>query len=88
MRGIHGAGDNSHKDWDWYVKSIIGTNFIGHPMDPQFQKATMRIEDKAHPATAQMMIMNPLAGGGIANLFSTHPATEDRVARLRQLARG
>ena len=43
---------------------------------------------EAHPATAQMMIMNPLAGGGIANLFSTHPATEDRVARLRQLARG
>ncbi len=42
---------------------------------------------EAHPATAQMMIMNPLAGGGIANLFSTHPATEQRVARLRELAR-
>lgn len=52
--GIHGAGDNSHKDWDWYVKAIIGTSFIGHPMDPQFQKATMRIENKAHPATAQL----------------------------------
>ena len=36
----------------------------------------------AHPATAQMMIMNPLSGGGIANLFSTHPSTEERVARL------
>ncbi len=34
-----------------------------------------------HPATAQMMIMNPLSGGAIANLFSTHPATEERVAR-------
>ncbi len=42
---------------------------------------------EAHPATAQMMIMNPLSGGGIANLFSTHPATEQRVARLRELAR-
>lgn len=52
--GIHGAGDNSHKAWDWYVTSIIGTNFIGHPMDPQFQKATMRIEDHTHPSTAQM----------------------------------
>lgn len=52
--GIHGAGDNSHKAWDWYVKSIIGTNFIGHPMDPQFQKATMRIDDHAHPATAKL----------------------------------
>ena len=42
---------------------------------------------EAYPATAQMMIMNPLAGGGIANLFSTHPTTEERVARLRELAR-
>ncbi len=42
---------------------------------------------EAHPATAQMMIMNPLSGGGIASLFSTHPATEERVARLRELAR-
>mgnify|MGYP000612037775 CR=1 FL=1 len=41
-----------------------------------------------HPATAQMMIMNPLSGGGIAGLFSTHPATEERVARLRALAAG
>ena len=43
---------------------------------------------EAHPATAQMMIMNPLSGGGISGLFSTHPATEERVARLRQLAAG
>ncbi len=39
-----------------------------------------------HPATAQMMILNPLHGGGIAKLFSTHPATEQRVARLMQMA--
>ncbi len=39
-----------------------------------------------HPATAQMMILNPLSGGGIANLFSTHPSTEERVARLMQMA--
>ena len=38
-----------------------------------------------HPATAQMMIMNPLAGGGIAGLFSTHPATEERVKRLNAM---
>jgi heat shock protein HtpX len=41
---------------------------------------------EAHPETAQMMIMNPLAGGGIAGLFSTHPPTEERVDRLRVLA--
>ncbi|MCF7696969.1 zinc metalloprotease HtpX [Mycetohabitans sp. B2] len=42
---------------------------------------------QAHPATAQMMIMNPLAGGAIQNLFSTHPATEERIARLMAMAR-
>lgn len=40
-----------------------------------------------HPETAQMMILNPLSGSGLAGLFSTHPATEDRVARLHELAR-
>ena len=38
-----------------------------------------------HPATAQMMIMNPLSGRGISGLFSTHPSTEERVARLRAM---
>ena len=35
-----------------------------------------------HPETAQMMISNPLSGGGLRGLFSTHPATSERVARL------
>lgn len=35
-----------------------------------------------HPETAQMMIMNPLSGGGLRGLFSTHPTTEERVQRL------
>ncbi len=39
-----------------------------------------------HPETAQMMIMNPLAGNGLRNLFSTHPATEERIARLMAMA--
>ncbi|MEK8086644.1 zinc metalloprotease HtpX [Aquabacterium sp. A3] len=43
---------------------------------------------EAHPETAQMMIMNPLSGGGLRGLFSTHPATEDRIARLMAMARG
>lgn len=41
---------------------------------------------EAHPATAQMMIMNPLSGGGLRGLFSTHPATEERIAKLQALA--
>ncbi len=39
-----------------------------------------------HPATAQMMIVNPLLGGGIARLFSTHPSTDERVEALTRLA--
>jgi heat shock protein HtpX len=39
-----------------------------------------------HPETAQMMIMNPLSGGGLRGLFSTHPATEERVAKLMEMA--
>ena len=42
---------------------------------------------EAHPETAQMMILNPLSAGGIKGLFSTHPATEERIARLRAMAR-
>ncbi len=41
---------------------------------------------EAHPETAQMMIISPLSGGGMAGLFSTHPPTEERVDRLRVLA--
>jgi len=41
-----------------------------------------------HPATAHMFIINPLAGSGGDNLFSTHPATENRVAALMRLGGG
>lgn len=41
-----------------------------------------------HPATAQMMILNPLHAGGIDRLFSTHPSTQERVGRLMQMAQG
>lgn len=39
-----------------------------------------------NPATAQMMIVNPLSGGGLRGLFSTHPTMEERVERLLQMA--
>jgi heat shock protein HtpX len=39
-----------------------------------------------HPATAPMFIVNPLSGHGMDNLFSTHPATENRIAALQELA--
>ena len=42
----------------------------------------------AKPATAHMFIVNPLHGGGIMNLFSTHPPIQERVRRLREMSRG
>jgi heat shock protein HtpX len=41
---------------------------------------------EAHPETGQMMIINPLAGVSFDSLFSTHPKTEERVARLLAMA--
>lgn len=41
-----------------------------------------------NPTTAQMMIMNPLSGkGNLSGLFSTHPPTEERIARLMAMTR-
>lgn len=42
----------------------------------------------AHPATAHMFIINPLTGGGMLRLFSTHPTIKARVERLEKIARG
>ncbi len=41
---------------------------------------------EAHPETGQMMIINPLSGISFDSLFSTHPKTEERVARLMAMA--
>lgn len=42
----------------------------------------------AKPATAHMFIVNPLTGGGLMKMFSTHPPIAERVARLNEMARG
>jgi heat shock protein HtpX len=41
---------------------------------------------QSHPATAHLFIVNPLSGEGADNLFSTHPSTANRIARLREIA--
>lgn len=41
--------------------------------------------DDATPATAHLFILNPFSGGGITRLFSTHPSTEERIARLQAM---
>jgi type 1 glutamine amidotransferase len=50
--GIHAAGDSSHEDWDWYVKDIIGTRFVGHSLWPHLAQATIHVQGKDHPAMA------------------------------------
>ena len=52
------------------------------------EKLSMGVERapmNASPATAHMFIVNPLTGGSLMNLFSTHPPIEERVARLRAM---
>jgi len=44
------------------------------------------LDAERHPATAPLFIVNPLSGGGMDSLFSTHPATENRIAALEALA--
>jgi heat shock protein HtpX len=51
------------------------------------QNIPMQVSDATATSTAHMFIVNPLSGGGIANLFSTHPPMEERIARLEAMAR-
>ena len=48
--------------------------------------ASQRIPMDANPATSHMFIVNPLTGGGIMKLFSTHPPIEERIARLESMS--
>ncbi len=51
----------------------------------QSARKTLNAPADANPATAHMFIINPLHGG-LSGLFATHPATEERIARLRAMA--
>jgi heat shock protein HtpX len=70
-----------------------GAEITGRPMWlasalGQIERAAERTPNypaDANPATAHMFIVNPLHGG-ISGLFSTHPPTEERIARLRAMA--
>ncbi|MGH7833058.1 MAG: zinc metalloprotease HtpX [Candidatus Binatia bacterium] len=54
----------------------------------KLQRGTERIPMDANPATAHMFIVNPLTGGGLMSLFSTHPPMEERIRRLEKMAGG
>jgi heat shock protein HtpX len=51
------------------------------------QNIPLQVSDATANATAHMFIVNPLSGGGMASLFSTHPAMEERIARLEAMAK-
>jgi heat shock protein HtpX len=51
------------------------------------QNIPLQVSDATANSTAHMFIVNPLTGRGLANLFSTHPAMEERIARLEAMAR-
>ena len=51
------------------------------------QNIPMQVNSATQNATAHMFIVNPLSGGTLASLFSTHPAMEERIARLEAMAK-
>jgi len=77
-----------------YAADSMGARISGNPA--ALASALAKIDSAAHqienapaerdPATAHLFIINPLSGARMDNLFSTHPATENRIAALEQLA--
>jgi heat shock protein HtpX len=69
-----------------------GGAHLSHPLSlaralGKLDMAAQRIPMEANPSTAHMFIVNPLRGGGVLSLFSTHPPIEERIARLEEMAR-
>ena len=54
--GIHGAGGDPEYAWRWYVDSLLGAQFVGHTMHPQFQDADVIVADRALPITAHLPV--------------------------------
>lgn len=75
-----------------YLADETGAGICGRPLAlagalRKLHNASQSIPlHDARPATAHMFIVNPLTGGGMMALFSTHPPMEERIARLEALA--
>jgi heat shock protein HtpX len=52
----------------------------------KMEMASRAVPMQASPATAHLFIVNPLSGGSLLSLFSTHPPIQERIARLRSMA--
>ncbi|MCH8520782.1 M48 family metalloprotease [Glycocaulis sp.] len=76
-----------------YEADRVGAEICGQPVwlanalekIERGARTTLNPAAERNPATAHMFIINPLNGQGADNLFSTHPATANRIARLRQM---
>ena len=76
-----------------YAADKGGAEISGNPLYlanalRKLEMANHQIPMEANPATAHMFIVNPLTGGGLMSLFSTHPPMEERVRRLEAMAYG
>ena len=77
-----------------YAADRAGAEISGNPLWlasalQRLHEGTQAIPNataEANPATAHMYIDNPLSGGGMRSLFSTHPPMEERIARLQAMA--
>jgi heat shock protein HtpX len=70
-----------------------GAQISGNPLSlagalRKLEARAKQIPMQANPSTAHIFIVNPLRGGGIAKLFSTHPPMEERIARLEAMVYG
>jgi heat shock protein HtpX len=75
-----------------YLADEGGARLVGEPrylaraLD-KLHQGVARVPMQANPATAHSFIVNPLRGGGVRSLFSTHPPMEKRIERLMSVAR-
>ena len=74
-----------------YIADASGAEICGHPLalDNALAKLSQSNERRpmeVNPASAQMYIVNPLKGGSLAGLFTTHPPVEERIRRLQAMA--
>src|SRR5204862_238378 len=76
-----------------YQADATGARICGNPMAlasalKKLEVGAQRMPLNAYPATAHMFTVNPLRGGGLMSLFSTHPPMEKRIERLEHMAHG
>ena len=76
-----------------FSADAAGARIVGDPLAlasalRKLEVWNRRLPMPVDPATAHLYIVNPLSGSAIASLFLTHPPTEQRIARLQQLAFG